>query len=197
MSRAGDFYSSFVTLAKIALPLLALALLSTLFLLARQDSDGTDIPYSDVELQDIVEGQRIAQPDFQSVLSDGSEINMVAESARPDILKPSVFHATEIVGEIVAPDGEVIAWQSAEGVFDSSENTLALQGGLRIRHSSGFELTAPGADADLEGRRAVTTGASLITGPDLWLKADKAEGTQSPEVVVFTGNVKLIYTPSN
>lgn len=194
MARADNRYSVFVGTAKIILPILGLGLLSTLFLLP-DSRDDTPIPYSEVELNEIIEGQRIAEPDFQTMTENGSTVSIVADSARPDILNPDVFRGKEVIGQMVTPEGDVIDVRSAEGSFDRSVSVLTLTGGLRAAHSSGFVMAAPGGRADLDANTAETEGSTLVTGPEIKLTAGKATIDGTSEVVVFSDGVKLIYTP--
>jgi lipopolysaccharide export system protein LptC len=194
MARADNRYSVFVGTAKIILPILGLGLLSTLFLLP-DSRDDTPIPYSEVELNEIIEGQRIAEPDFQTVTENGSTVSIVADSARPDILNPDVFRGKEVIGQMITPEGDVIDVRSAEGSFDRSVSALTLTGGLRAAHSNGFVMAAPGGRANLDANTAETDGSTLVTGPEIKLTAGKATIDGTSEVVVFSEGVKLIYTP--
>lgn len=198
MPRADNRYSQFVTAAKIILPLLALGLLSSLFLISNAPEGDQTIPFSDLELEEIVEGQRILRPRYQTVLDSGATARFSAESARPDLTDPDRFMASEISGRVVQLDGIQIDIRGAEGVMDNTRRTIRIEGGLRLSRTDGFTLSTDGAEASLDGQRAETTGDVIVLGPGLTLSAGRALMQPDPETgsreVVFTDGVKLVYT---
>lgn len=198
MPRADNRYSQFVAAAKIILPLLALGLLSSLFLISGSPDDEQSIPFSEIELQEIVGGQRILRPRYQTVLDDGATARFTAESARPDLTDPDRFLATEITGAIIQPDGVQIDIRGAEAVMDNARGTIRIDGGLRLSRTDGFTLSSDGAEASLDGKRAETTGEVIVLGPGLTLSAGRAVVQTDPETgvrqVVFTDGVKLVYS---
>jgi lipopolysaccharide export system protein LptC len=198
MPRADNRYSQFVMAAKIILPLLALGLLSSLFLLSGAPDGEQTIPFSEMELEEIVEGQRILRPRYQTVLDSGATARFTAESARPDLRNPDRFMASEITGQIVQPDGIQIDFRGAEGVMDNASRTLRIDGGLRLSRTDGFTLSARGAEVALDGQWAETTSDVIVLGPGLTLSAGRAvmrpDADSGAREVVFTDGVKLVYT---
>ena len=199
MPRADNRYSQFVMAAKIILPLLALGLLSSLFLLSGAPDGEQTIPFSEIELEEIVEGQRILRPRYQTVLDNGARARFTAESARPDLSNPDRFMASEITGQIVQLDGVQIDIRGAEGVMDNPRGMLRLEGGVRLSRTDGFTLSAEGAEVQLDGQWAETTSDVIVLGPGLTLSAGRAvmkpDDKSGAREVVFTDGVKLVYTP--
>lgn len=199
MPRADNRYSQFVLAAKIILPLLALGLLSSLFLLSGAPEGEQTIPFSEIELEEIVEGQRVMRPHYRTVLDSGATARFTAESARPDMTDPDRFMATEITGQIIQLDGIQIDIRGAEGVMDSDTRTIRIEGGLRLARTDGFTLSTEGAEARLDGQWAETTSDVIVLGPGLTLSAGRAVVEPDPvsggREVVFTDGVKLVYTP--
>lgn len=69
MAAFDNSYSRIIFWLKIALPLLALAVLSTLFLFSpRVDIDGA-LPYSEVDVEQLAREQRLTQPEYTSVMA--------------------------------------------------------------------------------------------------------------------------------
>ncbi|HDR29767.1 MAG TPA: hypothetical protein ENN83_14595, partial [Rhodovulum sp.] len=62
MASHDNAYSRFIALAKIVLPLAALGILSTLFLISRDTPSGDDLPYSRVAVDELIREQRIGAP---------------------------------------------------------------------------------------------------------------------------------------
>ncbi|MDO9527303.1 MAG: hypothetical protein Q7J57_17480, partial [Gemmobacter sp.] len=67
MSRADNTYSRVVGALKVVLPLAALVLLSVLFLLARGREDGSELRYSDVDLEALLKEPRMTAPTYTGV----------------------------------------------------------------------------------------------------------------------------------
>jgi len=74
-------YSRVVAWAKVLLPLLALALLSTLFLVARTVDPAQKLPFADIDVDAIAREQRIGAPKFNGVTKEGTAISLSADSA--------------------------------------------------------------------------------------------------------------------
>lgn len=198
MVYRGNLYTSFVTFAKIVLPLAAIVLLASLFLLSSQPEETQRIPYSDVELAEIVSGQRLAEPRYQGVLFDGAPLSVTAQRAIPDPVVEGRITATDIVIETQALDGTDTIMIAPRGVFDETEQIGAVQGGVVINRSDGYVALTPGLRGTITGDRIETLGPLSVTGPGVKLEAGYGRLTQDPaqprsEVLVFTGGVKLVY----
>ena len=76
-----DRYSRVVSYLKVALPLAALALLSTLFLISRTINTDPSIPFADFELENRLRGQQVTAPFFTGTTATGQEITIAATKA--------------------------------------------------------------------------------------------------------------------
>ena len=104
---ATDRYSRLVFRLKLALPLVALAILSTLFFVAESLDPEAAIPYAEVDVARILEEQGISNASLGGVTSDGVAISVAARKIRTD---PS---QTVLLGETLTavlnmPDGSRI-----------------------------------------------------------------------------------------
>lgn len=201
MTYSGNLYSGFVTFAKIVLPLAAIGLLASLFLLAGGPEETERIPYSDVELEEIISGQRLASPNYQSVLADGAALSIVAERGLPDQEVKGRIRADEIVARLTGLDGIRTLLTAPHGIYDEQTQIAAATGGVRIRRSDGYVATTPGIRTQIDGKAAETLGRLIVEGPGVYLEAGSARLTQGDagsgsEVLVFSGGIKLIYDAS-
>lgn len=199
MAVADNRYSRFVQFAKVASPLLALGLLSTMFLFSRNvDIDGA-IPFSDIDIEQIAREQRLASPKFSGVTSDGSTISVTAKSARPDLTDPRRMSANNVMADITTLAGMQIMVISDDAVYDGNADTLDLMGRVRINTSTGYALTTDELIADLEETGLVSPGPVSGSGPFGTLDAGQMTltGADGSQVLVFKGGVKLIYDPKN
>lgn len=102
MSRA-DKYSRLVLWLKVALPLAALAILSTLFLVAETLDPDAAIPYAEVDVEKILQDQGITRPTFGGVTNDGVAISIAAEAVRPGNENRSRLTGTELSAKLTMP----------------------------------------------------------------------------------------------
>ena len=124
MARA-DFHSRLVGWLKVVLPLAALAILSTLFLLADRIDPTAAIPYAEVDVKDLVRDPRMTAPAYAGTTADGAGITLSATEARPASGEQAaaasgmvvLFAGSGVVEEVVgaALDGLVLALSGAEG----------------------------------------------------------------------------------
>ncbi|MGR3541028.1 MAG: hypothetical protein ACU0BS_06330 [Hasllibacter sp.] len=191
-AAARDGWSRFVRLAKIALPTIALALLSVLFLLARDMGGEPVIPYSDAEIDEIARDQRLGSPDFAGLTEDGAAIRITAAQGRPDPREPSVLTAAGMSVLLQAPARDV-ALDAAVGRVDPASGTFELGGGLTIETSDGYRLNAAG----LEGRLDLTEmrSAGPVEGRGPLGEVTGGVMALDAEGLSFEDGVTLVYRP--
>ena len=78
-----DRYSRMVAVLKVALPLLALAILATLFLVSRGGEVDVTIPFAEADLETRTRDQQVTGPFFSGTTAQGDEIVVKADIARP------------------------------------------------------------------------------------------------------------------
>ena len=202
MAPQGNAYSRFIALAKIGLPLAALALLSTLFLFSRDvDPDGP-MPYADVDIDELVRDQRVTAPSYTGVTADGAAIAVSADSARPDPTAPGGAVARGLTARLDFPGGGTAQLTATEGTLDASARRATLSGGVVIDTPAGYRVEAEGLKAALDRTDLRSTGPVIATGPPGRLSAGAMELSTAPEdgggyLLVFKDGVKLVYDPKN
>ena len=105
MARVDNRYSRFVQWAKIIFPLVALGLLSTMFLLSRTLDPSNAIPFADIDVEKIAREQQLTSPRFSGTTSDGSSIVVDAESALPNLTDPRKLSIKKVVARIESQNG--------------------------------------------------------------------------------------------
>ncbi|WP_226779865.1 hypothetical protein [Oceaniglobus trochenteri] len=199
MASYDNFHSRLVAWLKVVLPLVALAILSTLFLVSRKADPERAIPYSEVEVAAILREQRIESPDYSGMTRDGTAITMAAESARPDTAERVT--ARTLRARVETPDGGILAMTAGSGVIDTAAQRADMEGGVRIETSTGYVIDTAGLSAALDATDVETTGAITARGPMGDLEAGQmalrqGDGGEGPAyVLVFKGGVHLIYRP--
>lgn len=191
-------YSRFIAWAKIILPLVALGLLSTLFLLARDVDPTKSIPYASVDVEELAREPRVTAPYYAGVTADGAAISVSAETATPDPDDTSSATADNISARLQTGSGTLITVQSDTGRIEG--NMLAtLKGAVRIETSDGYVMTTEALNAKLDQTHITAPATVNASGPLGEITAGQmtitAQNEDNSAVMVFTGGVRLIYRP--
>ena len=200
MATVTDSYSRLVAWLKIILPLLALAILSTLFLVSRTIDPSQTIPYADVDVAELARTQRIGAPSYSGMTEDGSAVSFTAESARPEGGFDGQVTALKPVARIEMKNGRVVELTSDEGYVDQKTQVAGLSGNVRLQTSDGYEVTTEQALTRLDATSVETTGPVVGTSPMGDVRAGRAVLTKAADggfVLRFEGRVNLLYRPQS
>ncbi|MGR3591324.1 LPS export ABC transporter periplasmic protein LptC [Limimaricola soesokkakensis] len=198
MHARDNAYSRFIGWAKVALPLIGLILLSTLFLIARGPSGPSEIPFAEIEA--IAAEQRVSAPRFAGRTESGASIAIAADTVRPRETGEGIFAVEAPRGTIEGPGDTRIELSAARGEIETGRNLLRLDGPVSVTSSNGYSVETPTLEADLGTGGLVSTGEISVTAPYGTLSA-AAMRTTLPEGgaprMVFSGGVRLLYDPAN
>lgn len=199
MAVYDNSYSRFVGWAKIILPIMALGLLSTLFLFARSSTNPTgDIPFAEIDA--LAREQKITAPTFSGVTADGTIITITAADAKPENGNLDTMTINTPRLTMGAADGTELTIVAGNGTIDNQANTASLSGLARLETSSGYQMETKELVADLTvgqidslGPLAVIAPFGEITAGLVSIRLGKdGEGQQ----MHFTQGVRMIYDPS-
>lgn len=199
MSRFTDRRTRLVNWLKVLLPLVALGLLSTLFLLARTTDPDLAIRYSDVDVSALSKDQQVTGPAYAGITRDGATISVTASTVRPQEGDRRMLDAATVAGRFELRSGTIADLTAPEAVIDTAGDLARFQGGVLVLSSDGhqFETETLLASLDTTDVRAETQ--VWATGPQGTLEAGAMRITQDEEggyVAVFTDGVRLVYTPA-
>ncbi|MGQ0566917.1 MAG: hypothetical protein ACT4OK_17890 [Gemmobacter sp.] len=199
MATRDNFHSTLVAWLKVLLPLAALGILSTLFLVSRTIDPEDAIPFAEVDVADRIREPRLTAPTWAGVTEDGAALTVTAAEARPADTGTNAS-ATALRAELDMPGGGRADLQAATGRLDVAAGRLFVEGGVVITTSTGYTLRTEVLEAALDRTGLTAPGALAGSGPggDLSAGAMTLTATGStPEryVMVFTGGVRLLYQP--
>lgn len=198
--RAFDGWSRTVGWLKVALPLTALGLLSTLFLVSNRIDPEAAIPYATVDVESRLREPRITKPAYAGTTVDGSALVMQAAEARPATTKGAPSTAADVTATLTTPDGKRTDLRAESATLDADSHFLNLAGKVKIDNSTGYSIETEALTADLD-ETALTSGAPVsATGPVGRITADsmsltRSQGAEDTYLLVFKGSVKLVYQP--
>ena len=193
-----DLYSRMVAFFKVLLPLIALGILATLFLLSRGIDFDAKIPFAESEIARRTNDQRVTAPFFSGTTPGGDEIIVTAAMARPGAAdSPAV--ATNVSARMTRASGARVTLDSDLARLDSSSDMATFTGDVRIATSTGMTLRTEVLNAALSGIAGNTPGTVTGTAPFGDLTAGTmefgAKNSDAPLHMLFKQGVKLIYTP--
>lgn len=200
-----DKWSRAVGWLKVGLPLLALAFLSTLFLVSNRINPEDAIPYAKVDVAERLREPRMTDAKYAGSTSDGASIVVQAAEARPAANGQNAT-AADAFASLTTPDGKTTTITAATVSLDDSGTRATLGGGVTMADATGITITAQGLIADLretyvtstKGTVSAAAPAGKVTADSLTLRQGGNADTDSGAngyLLVFNGNVKLIYHP--
>jgi len=194
-----DRHTRIVNWLKIGLPLAALAILSTLFLLSRRIEPPQDLPFAQVEMEDRARRQQVTRPSLSGVTDKGDLVEVSAAEVQPDEADPERITATEVEARITFADGGGMNVRADSAVFDQGAGQAELSGDVVVATGTGQEIRTGRLDISLDTLDVSAPGEVVSTGPEGDLRAGGMRVTGGPEgndvQLVFTGGVKLVYEP--
>lgn len=197
MARGPGTYSQAVALLKVILPLLALGLLSTLFLFSQSREPAMSIPFSDALRQGEIADQQLGAPSFAGTTNRGDMLTMTASRARPD--GEGRIVADDLSARLILSDGSDIRLSSQTATLVDATNEAELRGGVTIESSTGYVLTTEGLVSSITETAARSLGPVQGYGPVGTLEAGQLNVVPTENgtdvQLRFTGGVKLIYEP--
>lgn len=193
---AQNTYSTIVSWVKIILPLIALALLSTLFLFADRPDPEDAIIFAEVDVAALAREQRLNEPRFAGTLSDGREILFQADVAVPIPDSRTQFSASGISVRIALDDQDFVVLNAAEALVDTDTQVVQVSGGIDLRRSDGMQLITEELEFSLD-RLEANAPAVRAEGRGIEIDAGAMNLTEEngPQVLSFTDGVRVIYQP--
>ncbi len=195
MQRSRDIYSTFVVWSKVAMPIAALVLLSTLFLFSGKVDVTESLPYANLNVDEIIKDQRISRPFIDSVTEDGTEVTLTAAFAKPDIANPGKFETEDLQLRLRDANNQAVKLTAKTGIVDPAGAELS--DGVTIVTSDGLTVKTPSLAAQFDQKRFVARDGITTFLNIGALEADSMVIDQSENntEIVFQGNVRLTYQP--
>lgn len=201
MARHNSLHSQLVAWMKILLPLAALGLLSTLFLLSRTVDPNQPIPVAEVGLEQRAQKQGASNATFTGVTDEGDLIKLNAEVARPDAKDQRRILAEVVDSRLTLTSGSLIDIVSNEAEVHQDDFTIKLIGDVQITTSTGYRMNTEILNSRFDKLYAQTPGPVTGNGPPGDIDAGRMLLAPNEETgdthLFFTDGVKVIYQPEN
>ena len=195
----GDSYSAFVVWVKTLLPIVALGMLSTIFLFSGKVDVTQSLPYAKLNIAEIVREQRITKPYFSGVSDNGTEITLSAAYASSDKQDSDILNITDLSIILTSENAKTVRITAGLGVLDAAKQKAIVSRNVYLTAMPGFWLKTNGLTVDLKQGVATAdtvfqsiTALGTIDAGNMLVKM-----IANDQQIVFTNGVRLIYYPKS
>ncbi len=194
-----DRHSRIVALLKVLLPLAALVLLSTVFLISREADTEARIPFAQKEIEERMRGQQITGPFFAGTTAAGDEILITATRVTPgDGSAPANADMLEAILRLAK--GGRMTMRSQAGQFSPNKDTAQFKGDVIITTADGLVVETEELNTHLNEIKAtapesIRANGALGTFTAGQMQIDSFSPSGSVHIV-FNNGVKLVYDPT-
>jgi len=199
MAAKLHFHSRLVFWLKILLPVLALAILSTLFLFARRIDVTGLLPYAQNEIDQLAADPRLTAPKYSGVTSDGAKVTVSATTARPGKDPKSPVTAVDVTALYEATSGETLTLHGKAGTFDLTGGLMNLTGDVVATTPDGYKMTSDEMSSSLKQSVLTADHHVVVLAPFGRIDAGamRLSGPPGAHLLVFNQGVRLVYNPKN
>ena len=192
----GRRYSRFVSLAKIALPLMALALVMVLVAWPQAQNEDTTFQVSLAALPEGDAGDTgMTRARFVGTDSKDQAFVITAERAVPNAINPERITLEMLQADLTLSSGVWASMLSVTGLYDRAQQSLTLRDGVDLFADNGFALHTASARIDLEDGTAKGSEPVRAQGPMGDLDADSFLIERDGQRLFFIGNVRMTLQP--
>ena len=192
-----DGYSALVAWLKTLLPIVALGLLSTIFLFSGKVDVTQSLPYAEHNIAEIIREQRITQPYFTGIASNGTEIALSAAYASPQVENAHILEITDLSVVLRSTSDRMVQVTAGRGALDSARQTAQISTDVHIAALPDFWVTTEALDMNFnqgfisaKGGFQGVTALGAITAGEMHLQM-----TADDQQIVFLNDVRLVYSP--
>jgi lipopolysaccharide export system protein LptC len=195
-------HSRLVWVAKVALPLTALALLSMVFLLAETVDPTRAIPHAEIDVEERARDPRVSGASFAGVTDGGAALRITAETARTDPGAVLRLEASDLTLELQGPAGGLVTARADDGAIDRGDGYFEMSGAIVLTATPGYRLESERITGALDRTWLLSPGPIAGAAPAGELQAGALRVAQNPrephsQHLVFTGGVRLLYHPQD
>lgn len=167
-----DLRSRIVAILKVGLPLVALAMLSGLFLIQTDDRvGGGALTFSTGDLAALGSGLSVTNPILTGTTASDDRFRFTADKVIPDAAPPTHASMTNLAGQIALQGGVDLDLSAPAGDLDIQGQQMALTGAVHVETSDGYRMQADGMQIDLGKGVLQSDAANRTDGPQGWIAA--------------------------
>jgi len=175
-------HTTLVRRMRLILPVLALCVIVVLITWKNEDAQVLPVPREQISPETVSQNELI-NPKFQSEDKDGQPYTITADKATQTAEDMNLLQLQKPVADVTLKSGGWISLSAKNGQYQQDNGKLALDGDIKIRHDSGYEMKTEKMNIDVKSQ--------LITS-DTPVTADGASGHISARGLRADGNSKIL-----
>lgn len=198
MAFGDHAYTRMVKGLKVFLPLVALVLLSTMFMISRKIDPTEATALGNREFRSRIDRSVLSSPKYNGNTKSGKPVTVTAQSARPDPDIEGKTYGTVVDAVFDLSSGEIMNVTADTGVVDEKQDLAVLSGNVHIVTSDGYDMRTSQLTSLLSKIEGESAGHVEGFGPPgtleagkMYVRTDEASGKI---VLLFTQDVHLVYT---
>jgi len=200
MAIGPGLHSRVVAILKVGLPLLALAMLGSLFLFTTEDAPRGDLAFAPADLAELAAGMEVLNPVLSGMTDTNDAFRFTAAVVVPDAAPPTRARARDVTGRLAYVGGPDVDLTARTADLDLETRLLRLAGDVRVTTSDGYRLEAGRMQADLRDGILRAEDAVTAAGPMGSIVARRLEvrpdpATEGSRLFLFEEAVRLVYDP--
>ncbi len=199
MALSHSSYSRMVAWLKVLLPLIALAVLGTVFLFNSKDGFEPGFSFSRADIETLENGNYIKKPQINGTTKKGEPFHLTADEIRPLARDNNVVVLTNLDAEFQFEAGGWAKITSSSALMDVAAQTVWFETGGQLQTSDGNVATVDtlhllAASGELQGTGIVANGPlGQISADNFRIESNEGEN----RVLWFENNVRMRYDLQN
>lgn len=184
-------YTRFVTIAKRALLLAALALIAAVLAYSLQPRETNHVAMTFERIGKVSNDLAMIKPKLTGTDDDGNPFSVTADSAVQDGRSARRARLNNVQADMTLKDSGWMSATAKTGLVDASAKKLALWGGVSVFSDSGYELHTDEVHVDLAN--GIARGDHVVTGqgPLGSIRADRFRVDRQNQRIFLMGNVHM------
>ncbi|HPD82554.1 MAG: LPS export ABC transporter periplasmic protein LptC [Alphaproteobacteria bacterium] len=189
-------YTRFVKYMRYILPLVAIILMVIIVTWPEMEdkvvviNKDEIIPQSENEIGE----NELLNPKFETTDAQNQPVSVTADRALQNQNNPNLVKLDKPNADLKMKNGSAVQIEALSGTYEQDTEKLFLQNDVKIRHETGYELTAEELRVDMKTREAFSDKNVAVTGPDAHIEATGLEGNVENGILIFKGPAKLTIT---
>jgi len=202
MANSTRTHSRLVGLLKILLPLIALAIFSSLFLIADRIDPDDQLALADLDVGEVLARPGITNPSFAGQTETGEAIRLKAQVIEPE--PDGTLTARGLLFSMTQTDGGTLDVTAELGKIPAGNGAVEFVGSVMVATSSGLVIETQNLQAARDmgwmtaegGVQANAPFGKFVSGA-LQIERTQAEDGTASYRAVFKDGVKLVYEPKD
>jgi lipopolysaccharide export system protein LptC len=191
--RASRWYTRFVKVMKLALPLIAAITIAVIFAWPQLFPSVTGLRRSlgAIGVEELARS-RMVNPRFRGVDDQGQPFSLSADVATPSPTAPDLTDLENPRGDMTRTDGSWISITGDRGTYDRAQRLLDLGGRVSVFHDQGYEMQTTQMHFDMG--TSVVQGDQPVAGqgPDTEFTSDGFRIEDRGARVFLTGQSRVV-----